>query len=118
MTNSETNDDISESQADDGFASENQDHPEMEYYGDPKITSLDAKVPLFLKLTYIIFPIWGIFTFYFFWNGSAGWFDRGYWKELQVAANTTFPIENQNMNKENIKEIEPKEKSEMNNTTQ
>jgi hypothetical protein len=70
---------------------------EIELYGDPGIATYDAKVPAFLKFTYIFWPIWGIFTFYFFWNGSIGWFDRGYWHELQVAANTTFPIENQNM---------------------
>ncbi len=55
-------------------------------------SSNDAKVPGWLKLTYIILPIWGIFTFYFYWNGSAGWLDRGYWNKLQQAANTTFPF--------------------------
>lgn len=69
---------------------------ELELYGDPGIASYDAKVPRFLKFTYVFWPIWGIVTFYFFWNGSIGWFDRGYWRELQIAANTTFPIENQN----------------------
>lgn len=68
---------------------------EIEYFNDPGITSRDAPVPLFLKLTYILLPIWGLITFYIFWNGSVGWFDRGYWKELQIAANTTFPFENQ-----------------------
>jgi hypothetical protein len=71
---------------------------EIEFYGDPDIATFDAKVPKFLKLTYLIWPIWGIITFYFFWNGSViGWMDRGYWYELQIAANTTFPIANQNM---------------------
>lgn len=70
---------------------------EIELYGDPGIASFDAKVPKFLKFTYLFWPIWGIITLYFFWNGSIGWFDRGYWHELQIAANTTFPIENQNM---------------------
>lgn len=70
---------------------------EIELYGDPGIATFDAKVPKFLKFTYLLWPIWGIITFYFFWNGSVGWFDRGYWRELQIAANTTFPIENQNM---------------------
>ena len=72
-------------------------HEEIELYGDPGIASYDAKVPKFLLLTYIFLPIWGIIAFYYFWNGSTGWFDRGYWHELQIAANTTFPIENQNM---------------------
>lgn len=65
---------------------------EVEEYGDPGIESLDAKVPAWLKLTYVILPIWGIITFYFFWNGSSGWLDRGYWRQLQNAAKTTFPI--------------------------
>lgn len=70
---------------------------ELETYGDPGIASYDAKFPRFLIWTYILLPIWGAIVFYFFWNGSAGWFDRGYWHQLQIAANTTFPIENQNM---------------------
>lgn len=74
---------------------------EIELYGDPGIATFDAKVPKFLKATYLFWPIWGIITLYFFWNGSIGWFDRGYWRELQIAANTTFPIENQNMLPEN-----------------
>ena len=72
-------------------------HKEIEFYGDPGIATFDAKVSKFLLATYVILPIWGFFTFYYFWNGSVGWFDRGYWHELQIAANTTFPIENQNM---------------------
>ncbi len=70
---------------------------EIELYGDPGIASFDAKVPKFLLATYVILPICGLFALYYFWNGSYGWFDRGYWHQLQVAANTTFPIENQNM---------------------
>lgn len=66
----------------------------MDLYGDPGIASYDAKVPKFLLLTYLLLPLWGVVTFYYFWNGSLGWFDRGYWHELQVAANTTFPFEN------------------------
>lgn len=77
-------------------------HEEIELYGDPRIASYDAKVPLFLWLTYISLPIWGIITLYFFWNGSiGGWLDPGYWKELQIAANTTAPFENQQMVKSN-----------------
>jgi hypothetical protein len=82
---------------------------EIELFGDPGIATADAKVPKFLLATYLILPIWGIITFYFFWNGSLGWFDRGYWHELQIAANTTFPIENQDMlpKEEKLKEKEP-----------
>ncbi len=74
---------------------ETDDHVEL--YGDPGIASYHGKVPLFLIVNYIVWPIWGIFAFYYFWNGSlVSWMDPGYWRELQIAANTTFPIENQN----------------------
>lgn len=74
---------------------------EVELFGDPGIATYDAKVAKFLLATYFILPIWGLITLYYFWNGSTGWFDRGYWHELQIAANTTFPIQNQNMIFEN-----------------
>ena len=83
---------------------ESGDHSEeVEWYGDAGVASSDAKVPKFLIFNYLFWPIWGIFTLYYFWNGSAGWMDKGYWHELQVAANTTFPIENQNMLPQNLK---------------
>lgn len=65
-------------------------------YEDDRIKSYDAKIPKFLIFSYIVVPIWGIVTFIIFWNGSVGWFDRGAWQQLQVAANTTFPTENHN----------------------
>lgn len=68
---------------------------ELELYGDDRISSYDAKIPKFLIWSYIVLPIWGIVSFMLFWNGSFGWFDRGYWQQLQIAANTTFPTENQ-----------------------
>lgn len=67
---------------------------ESREYADEVFRSYDAKVPKFLKWTYILLPIWGIITLYIFWNGSIGWFDRGAWQQLQVAANTTFPTQN------------------------
>lgn len=79
------------------------DEHELETYGDPGITSLDAKVPTFLKWTYITLPIWGIVTFIIYWNGSSGWLDRGYWRQLQNAAKTTFPIVHYNENDSNHK---------------
>lgn len=63
---------------------------ELEEFPD-EIFSKDAKVYLWLKVSYIILPIWGILTFYTYWNGSHGWLDRGYWNQLQEAANTTYP---------------------------
>lgn len=75
---------------------DNEEH-ELEIYAEPEIASGHAKVPKFLLFTYIVLPVWGLISMYYYWNGSAGWLDRGYWKQLQIAANTTFPIENQNM---------------------
>lgn len=67
---------------------------EVEDYGDPGITSKDAPVPRWLIWCYILLPIWGFFWLYLYWNGSHGWLDRGYWRQLEIAANTTFPIKN------------------------
>lgn len=89
---------------------------EIELYGDPGIASFDAKVPTFLILTYMVLPLWGIVAFVYFWNGSLGWFDRGYWHELQIAANTTFPIENQNM-KVDLQDKESRSREGMNGDT-
>lgn len=63
---------------------------DLEEYPDG-IFSKDAKVAGWLKATYIILPIWGVISFFIFWNGSLGWWDRGYWDQLQRAANTTIP---------------------------
>lgn len=68
---------------------------EIEEFGDPGIASYEGKIPLFLILTYVTLPFWGVVTWYYFWNGSFGWFDRGYWHELQIAANTTYPQESE-----------------------
>jgi hypothetical protein len=74
-----------------------QPEDELEEYGDENIASYNAKIPRWLTWTYIILPLWGIVAFYLYWNGSSGWLDRGYWQQLQRAANTTFPITNQNI---------------------
>lgn len=68
----------------------------LETFGDPQIASGHGGVPLFLWFTYAILPIWGIVTFFYFYNGSHGWWDRGSWRQLQIAANTTFPTDNVN----------------------
>lgn len=69
---------------------------EIEHYGDERISSFDAKIPRWLFWAYIILPIWGIIWFIIYWNGSIGWSDPDHWQGLQRAANTKFPISNQN----------------------
>lgn len=71
-----------------------QEKEHLDLYADGSIVSADAKVPHWLKWVYIIMPIWGLIWFYLYWNGSEGWLDRGYWGELQKAANTTTPYIN------------------------
>ena len=66
--------------------------PDIEYYGEAGIESKDAPVPFWLKVNYVFWILWGIVWFYYFWNGSYGWLDRGYWNELQRAANTVYPF--------------------------
>jgi len=77
---------------------ENKEVADVEEYGDgdTEIASGDAKVETWLKVTYIVLPIWGIIWFFLYWNGTHGWLDRGYWEQLQRAANTTFPSQNVN----------------------
>lgn len=59
-------------------------------YGDHEIQELeDTTVPFFLKVQYVFITLLVFASLFYFWNGSAGYFDRGYWKELQVAAGTT-----------------------------
>lgn len=68
-------------------------HQEVEEYGDEGIKSLDSPVPRWLKINYFIWIVFGVIWFYLFWNGSTvSYFDRGYWFELQKAANTTMPF--------------------------
>lgn len=68
---------------------------EIETYGDARIASYDNPVPGWLIATYIIMPIIGLLGFYLYWNGSHGYLDRGYWHQLQQAANTTYPFVNE-----------------------
>ena len=67
-------------------------HPEVVEYGDEGIASKDAPIPRWLKFNYLFWPLWGLVAFYYFWNGSVGWFDRGYWNQLQRAAGTVYPF--------------------------
>lgn len=64
---------------------------DIEFYGDPRITSKDLPVPRWLIWTYLILPFVGLFVLVYYWNGTHGWLDRGYWGQLQKAANTTYP---------------------------
>ncbi len=50
----------------------------------------DKPVPKFLKITYCLLPVWGIFAFFLFWNGTGTWFGNTTWQELQEAADTTY----------------------------
>lgn len=55
--------------------------------------SEEHKISKFLYISYIVVFVWGIWALFAYWNGSHGWLDRGYWQQLQEAANTTFPFE-------------------------
>lgn len=69
---------------------------DVETYGDEYIASYHGgNVPGWLKFNYAFWIAWGIVWFFLYWNGSWGFLDRGYWHQLQRAANTTFPIVNQ-----------------------
>ncbi len=61
----------------------------------PPYIEKDAGAPRWLMWSYLLVPLWGIITFILFWNGSWGWLDRGSWKELQEAARTTYPQDQQ-----------------------
>lgn len=67
------------------------DNSDVEFYGDPGIASKDAPVPRWLVINNWCWIALGFACLYFFWNGSQGWLDRGYWQQLQRAANTTYP---------------------------
>jgi hypothetical protein len=67
---------------------------EIEQYGDESIASYHGTVPNWLKYQYVFWLAWGVVWLWLFWNGSWGYFDRGYWQQLQRAANTTFPMIN------------------------
>ncbi len=65
---------------------------ELHEYSGGEIKELPpskTKIPTFLKWTYVILPIWGVITWFYFIDGSRGWLDRGYWQQLQQAAQTT-----------------------------
>ncbi len=73
-----------------GQAPEEEHHHSVSY-ADHEVEEFDdTGIPTFLKWVYVILPIWGVFWFYMYWDGSAGFLDRGYWRDLEKAANTTI----------------------------
>lgn len=65
----------------------------VEQHADNEVAEFeDTPVPGFLKVTYVIVSLLGLIALLYFWNGSRGYFDRGYWYELQVAAGTTREV--------------------------
>lgn len=58
---------------------------------EEEIVTEDNKIPKFLYFTYFVVIVWGLWGLIAYWNGSHGWLDRGYWKQLQEAAQTTSP---------------------------
>lgn len=63
---------------------------ELEVFGDREVTEFaDTPVPKFLLGVYAILPIWGLCWWLLFWDGSAGFLDRGHWHDLQEVAKTT-----------------------------
>ncbi len=72
----------------------NEEENQLEYYENNTIATANAKVPTWLLISYPLIAIWGLACLFLFFNGSRGYLDRGYWQQLQRAANTTMPFEN------------------------
>jgi hypothetical protein len=68
-----------------------EERSDVDLYGDSGIASGHAPPPKWLIVSNTFFTIFGLVCLYLFWNGSFGWLDRGYWSQLQRAANTTYP---------------------------
>jgi hypothetical protein len=69
----------------------NQEELNLEEYSSEEARDLNMPVPLFLKVTYVVVLAVCIFWAVYFWGGSRGYFDRGRWRQLEVAAQTTTP---------------------------
>lgn len=70
------------------------EHDDLELYGDPRIASRDANISKWLLAFYLVVFSWGVIGMILYWNGADGWTDRGYWFQLEHAANTTYPWRN------------------------
>lgn len=68
----------------------NSEGHEFEFYSDEGISSADARFPRWLMFTYVVLPVWGFCTLFYYFNGSHGWLDPSYWNQLQKAALTTY----------------------------
>ena len=89
------------------------EHSDVELYGDPGIASKDHRVPLWLTINNWFWVFFGLFFFYYYINGSHGWLDRGYWAQLQRAANTTYPFTTREiMEEEHDKKLTAKQRIE------
>lgn len=66
----------------------NDDDEFFQQDADQIIRVHENKIPWWLKVTYILLPIWGLIAMYLYWNGTPGWFDPGHWQGLQEAAKT------------------------------
>jgi len=53
------------------------------------IQEYSRPIPLWLRLMYIILPIWGVVILWLYWSGSWGIMDPGTWQSLQEASQTT-----------------------------
>ncbi len=56
--------------------------------GDEIEEYICTPIPRVFKLISLVVFIWGAYWFYSYSSGSTGWLDRGYWQELERAANT------------------------------
>lgn len=72
---------------------EDSDEKVLAYYAEGITEYENRKIPSFLKWSYLLLPIWGLYAYFAYWNGSQDEFDKGHWKELQEAARTTYPFE-------------------------
>lgn len=67
------------------------DFAQETFDGDGIPLSRENRVPRWLFHSYWLLIVWGIVSLYLFWGGAADYNDRGAWKALQKAANTTSP---------------------------
>ena len=59
---------------------------------DPEMIpeSGERRMSYWLLIPFILIVVWGVWALWAYWDGASGAVDRGYWRKLQRAANTTF----------------------------